>query len=158
MEFDSSMRKKIAPADIQRCLLNVYGDQTVGVSSEAVGGAIQQWRKQCEGQAMSPVAMQIFMSTKCRLLSIAGENTQLMVVIVLKKQCFVAEKTFSIKNSVTMFFVFVVVSTEINKRHYTWSSLCTFYSLNRLQGRSVLSFSKKKLQKKNHTHLIFLVS
>jgi len=23
------------------CLLNVYGDQTVGVSSEAVGGAIQ---------------------------------------------------------------------------------------------------------------------
>ena len=35
--------EKIAPIDIHWCLLNFDGDQTVDVSSEAVGGTFQQW-------------------------------------------------------------------------------------------------------------------
>ena len=34
--------EKMAPTDIHLCLLNIYGDQTVHVNTEAVGGAFQQ--------------------------------------------------------------------------------------------------------------------
>jgi len=74
--------------------------------SEEVGGAFQQW------QQRSPPLMQIFTSAACRLLFITGENVQLMVVTV-EKPCFVA-----LSKSVIMLFVSVVISMEINRRHY----------------------------------------
>ena len=45
-----------------RCLptlLNAYGDQTVNVSSEMVGGAFQQWQQQLERQATLQTAIHI---------------------------------------------------------------------------------------------------
>ena len=36
--------ENIAAIDIHQHLLNVYGDQTVDVSTEAVGSAFQQWQ------------------------------------------------------------------------------------------------------------------
>jgi len=42
--------------------------------SEVVGGVFQQWQQQHERQATFWTAMQIFMSTACRLLFITGEN------------------------------------------------------------------------------------
>ena len=53
MSLNSSLEKKTAPIDIQQCLLNVDGDQTVDVStarrwvvcfsSDAVIAAVKQW-------------------------------------------------------------------------------------------------------------------
>ena len=39
----------------------------------------------------SPSLVQTVVSVACRLLLIAGENAQLMVVIMIKKECFVAD-------------------------------------------------------------------
>ena len=41
IEFFSA--EKVAPVVIYLHLLNIYGAQTVDVSSEAVGGTFQQW-------------------------------------------------------------------------------------------------------------------
>ena len=50
--------EKFAPNDTHPRLLNVYGDQTVDVSTiEAVGGAFQQWRQRRERQATFRTAM-----------------------------------------------------------------------------------------------------
>ena len=38
--------EKIASIDIYQHLLNIYGDQTVDVSSEVVGTVLQQWQEQ----------------------------------------------------------------------------------------------------------------
>jgi len=57
-----------------------------------------------------PPLLQSFRSAACRLLIIAGENAQLMVVTILK-------------NSIIVLFVSVVVSMEINRRHYFHGSL-----------------------------------
>ena len=54
--------------------------------------------------------MQVFTSATCRLLFIAGENTQLIVVTMLKISV-LQLKICSIKFSVK--FVYVVVSMEI---------------------------------------------
>ena len=66
---------KIAPTDIHQCLLNISGEQSVDVGDE-----FQQWQQ----RQWSPLLVQIFMSTTCRFLLIADENTQLAEVAVLK--------------------------------------------------------------------------
>ncbi len=65
------MRKKIVPTNILQHLLNVYGDQTVDVSS--VRQLVVCF---CSGDSnsMSPLTVQIFTSEACRLLFITGEN------------------------------------------------------------------------------------
>jgi len=72
---------------------------------------------------MFQIAMQIF----TRLLFIAGEYTQLIVVPVLKKKkkSVLKPKNFTI--SVIMLFVSVVVPMEINRKHYFWSELCILF-------------------------------
>lgn len=62
----------------------------------------------------SPLLVQVLVSTACRLFFIASENTQLVVVTVLK-QCF-ADENF-LYQSVVVLFVAVIVSTEIKRRH-----------------------------------------
>jgi len=62
-------------------LLNIYGDQTVDVSTvwwwvvhfSSVGSA-----------SRSPLLVQIFTDMTCKLLFTAGENGELMVVTMLK--------------------------------------------------------------------------
>jgi len=66
----------------------------------------------------SALLVQIVTSTARRLLLTAGEKTQLTMVTV-EKPCFVAE---NLPNSVIVLFVFVVVSMEINRRHYFQSN------------------------------------
>ena len=73
------MQIKIAPTDIHQCLLNIYGDQTVDVST--VRCCVLCFS--C-GDNGSPLLVHIFMSTACRLLFIVGENAELMVVAMLK--------------------------------------------------------------------------
>jgi len=51
---------------------------------EAVGSVFQQWQQSHEERATFHMAMQIFMSTACRLFFTAGENAQLMVVTMQK--------------------------------------------------------------------------
>ena len=75
--------EKMASINIHQHLLNVYGDQTVDVRTT-------RWWVVCinSGNSGSPPLVQIFMGTACRLLFITGENTQLMVVTVLKNSVF----------------------------------------------------------------------
>ena len=56
-----------------------------------------------------------------QLLFIAGENAQLMVVIVLKTVF--CSQEFTLSNSATVLFVSVVAFTEKNRRHYFQSNL-----------------------------------
>ena len=63
--------EKMAPTDIHWCLLNVYGDQTMDVSTvmQRVG-----YFSNGDSDSRSPLLVQIFTSAACRLFSIAGEN------------------------------------------------------------------------------------
>jgi len=74
--------EQMALIDIHQCLLNVYGDQTVDVST----------MRQCmvcfstgNSDSGSPPLVQAFMRTAYRLLFIANENAELMVITMLKK-------------------------------------------------------------------------
>ena len=61
------------------------------------------------------------MSKACRLLFIADENAELMMVTVEKLVLYSRE--FSLLNSVIVLFESVVASMEINRRHYFQSNL-----------------------------------
>jgi len=74
----------------------------------------------CSGNSGSPALVQIFLSMAWRLLFIAGENAQPVMVTMLIKPC---SLEFALSNSVTVLFISVVVSMEINRRHYCWSNL-----------------------------------
>ena len=87
--------EKIASIEIRWCLLNIYGDQTVDVSTmrhnEAQWGTMRQWVvcfSSGDVDSGSHLLMQAFRSTACRLLFITSENTQLMVVTMLKNSIF----------------------------------------------------------------------
>ena len=75
VEFNSSMRKKVTPVDIQQHLLNIYGDQAVDVST------VRWWVMHSSSgdcDSRSPLLVQIVTKAACRLLFIAGENAQLI--------------------------------------------------------------------------------
>ena len=61
--------EEMTPLNIHQCSLNVYGDQIVDVST--VG---QQMLRFSSGYSGSTLLVEIFTSTACRLLVIAGEN------------------------------------------------------------------------------------
>ena len=69
----------------------------------------------------SALLVEKFTSTACRLLFMAGENAELMMVTVEKLVLYSRE--FSLLNSVIVLFESVVVSVEINRRHYFQSNL-----------------------------------
>ena len=74
--------EKIEPIDIHLCLLDVYGDQRVDVST------VRQWVVHFgsgDSNSKSPSLVQNFMSTACSLLFISGENAQLIVVTVFER-------------------------------------------------------------------------
>jgi len=84
--------EEMAPIDIHQHFVNIYGDQTVDVST------MRQWvvrfsnsNSAVKDKPHSRQAMKIFMSAECRLLFIGGKNAELMVVTIVEKQCFVAE-------------------------------------------------------------------
>jgi len=73
------LMENTAPIDIQQHLLNVSRDQTVDVST------VRQWVVRfSSGDTGPPPLVQIFMSVACRLLFIASDDAQLMVMIMLK--------------------------------------------------------------------------
>ena len=76
---------KIVPIDIVQCLLSICGDQTVDMST--VRWWMVHFRSGSSNSVSSPL-VQIFMSAKCRLFFISGENTKLMMVTALKKSVF----------------------------------------------------------------------
>jgi len=61
--------EKMAPTGIHQCLLDVYGDQTVDVSTVRQG--VLHFSS---GDSGSPPPAQMFTSMACRLLFIAGKN------------------------------------------------------------------------------------
>ena len=72
---------KMAPSDVHRCLLSIYGDQTVDVST------VRWWVVlfSCgDSSSGPPLLVQIVMSMACRFLFIADKSAQLMVVMMLK--------------------------------------------------------------------------
>jgi len=76
--------EKIAPTDIHPHLLNVYGDQPLGVST------VRQWVVHFSSEdsdSGAPPLVQVFTSMAHRILFIGGKNAQLMMVTVLKKCC-----------------------------------------------------------------------
>jgi len=61
----------MAPTEIHQHLLNIYGNQTVDVKT------LRQWVEHFssgDSGSGSPTLVQIFISTACRLLLIAGEK------------------------------------------------------------------------------------
>ena len=93
-----------------------------------VGGAFQHWWQWYGRQAALQMAMQIFTSTACWLLFIAGEIASLMVVTILRNS--VELREFALSNSVIVLFVSVVVSREINRKCFFQSTLGVTYMLN----------------------------
>ena len=71
--------EKMAYKDIHQCLLNVYRDPTVNMST------VRQWVVHFsigDHDTGSLLMVQIFTTVTCRLLLIAGENAQLVVVTI----------------------------------------------------------------------------
>ena len=67
--------EKMGITDINQCLLDIYGNQTVRCEqSDALSGAFQQWWQWHERQTMFRMVVQIFISATCSLLFIAGKK------------------------------------------------------------------------------------
>jgi len=79
-----------------------------------VGGALQWWQLwvTSAGADCYECGMQ--------LLFMAGENAQLIVVTIA-----FSSSEFALSNNVIVLFVAIVVSVEINRRHYSQSDLHT---------------------------------
>ena len=84
---------------------------------QAEGVAFQQ----CLHSSGSPLLVQICINTAWRLSFVAGKKAKLIMLTMLKTYCSVAENL--LYPSVILFFAVVVVSVEINRRHYFQSDL-----------------------------------
>ena len=128
--------EKTAPIDIYQYFLNLYGDQTVSVST------VRQWVVRFSwGDNGSPPLVKIVIRMAFRFLFIPGENVYLTIVTMLKNS-FLMWRICS--NSVIRLFVSFVVSMEINRRHYFWSDLHIILSL---PGWMILRMVLQKNQK-----------
>mgnify|MGYP001852589811 CR=1 FL=1 len=107
--------EKTASTDIHQHLLSVSGDQTVDVNA-----ARWWWLQQRQHWHWWLRLLQVFMTAACRLLFSTSENSELMIVTTLKNS--VAENWLH-QIMLLCSFVPVVVSTEINRRHYCQSIL-----------------------------------
>lgn len=76
------------------------------------------------------------MSSACRFLSIAGKNIELMVVTMLKKYS-VAENVLQ----TTVLLVSVVISKEVNRRHYFQTNLHTWNKFTDLKEQLLQLFT-----------------
>ena len=73
--------EKMAPVDIHWCLLHVYGDRTVDVST------VKQWVAHFssgDSTSRSSLLVQVFTSVACRLFFITSKNAELKVMAILK--------------------------------------------------------------------------
>jgi len=71
VSLNSSTWKKVTATDVHQCLLNVYGDHTVDVST------VRQWVVRFstgDSDSGSPPLVQKFRSMACRLLFIDDKN------------------------------------------------------------------------------------
>jgi len=103
-------------------LLNVYGDQIVGVST------VRWWVvlfSSGDSDSGSPL-VQTVSSTASRLLFSTGENAELMVVTMLKNSVLYLGISF-IKSAISL-FVSAAFSMEINRRRYFQSNLHILHS------------------------------
>jgi len=101
--------EEVVPIGIHQCLVNIYGDQTVDVSTV-------RWWVACfsSSKSRSPPLVQISVSAAYRLLFIGGDYA--------KRDRFVADNLLYWMALLRSLY-FVVVSMEINRRHYFQSSL-----------------------------------
>ena len=106
--------EEMAPIDIHWCLLNVSGDQTVDVST------MRWWMVHfSSGDSDHPYW--------CRFLSMRHAHCWQKCLATggdyVEKVVFWSWD-FALLNGFVALFVSVVLSMEINRRHYFWSNLC----------------------------------
>ena len=113
VSWNSSVWKK-PPIDIHQCLLNIYGDQTVDVST------MRWWMVHfSSGDSDHPYW--------CRFLSMRHAHCWQKCLATggdyVEKVVFWSWD-FALLNGFVALFVSVGLSMEINRRHYFWSNLC----------------------------------
>ena len=79
-----------------------------------------------DSDSVSPPLVQIFTSTTCKLFFITSKKCIIKGGDYIEK-IFFCSWEFALSRSVIV--LFVVVSMEINRRHYFWSNLCIYYFL-----------------------------
>ena len=110
--------EKMVPTDIHWYLLNVCGDPTVDIST------VRSWVvSQQRWQGGHLCWFRGLQSMACRLLFIAGKDEQLMVLCWKTVFC---SWEFALSNSVTVLFVSIAVSMEMNRMHYIQGNLCRY--------------------------------
>ena len=113
-------QSSMAPIDILWHLLNIYGDQMVDVST------VRQWMV-C---ISSDVKDKSHSRQLCRFLEGWHAGSCSRLARMHSKWWWLRCKTvfcsweFVLSNSVIVLFASVVVSMEINTRHYFWRNLC----------------------------------
>ena len=108
---------------------------------EVVGGGFQQWWQECERRTTFWIAMQIFYEHSMqavvhhwwKCIANGGDYSE--------KYCF-CRWEFFLSNNVLVHLVLVVVSMEINRRHYSQSRLHAYLSV------SVVPWTCRKKKKK----------
>ena len=117
--------EKIAPIDIHWCLLHVYGNQIVDVSTV-------KWWMVCFRSGDGHVKGKPQSGRPYRFLQVqhAGYFSLLLKIHsywwwLCWKRVF-CSREFALSNCVIVLFVSVVVSMEINRGHYFQSDLCIF--------------------------------
>jgi len=134
--------KKMAPVGIHQCLLNVYGDQAVDVST------VRWWVLRFsngKSNSGSPLLVQIFMRVACRLLFRLVKMQDYWRWLCWKGVFCSCE--FSLSNSVAVLFVSLVVFMGISGRHYFQSDLCKMMISSLHHHRHQQQEKEKKLGK-----------
>ena len=114
--------EKMAPTDIRWLLLNIYGDQTVNVSTV-------RWWVACFYSSNNNMNDRLHSWWPCTAVILQNEKhldqlicmSQVMVVAMSKNT--ILYLGIALLNSVVVLFVSVVLSMEINRRHYFQSNL-----------------------------------
>ena len=110
--------ENVAPIDTHRCTLYIYGGQTVDVSTVRGGCCVT-----------AVVAAAVGHLRWCRLLQVQHAGSCSLLVKVHSCWWWLRWKTvfcnweFALSNSVIVLYVSVVVSGEINRTRYFWSTL-----------------------------------
>jgi hypothetical protein len=118
------MWKKIATNNIHRRLLDVYGDRTAVVST------MGQWVV-CFCSGDSDVKYKPHSGRPCTAVTPRnevrlGQPTRANWLITTWELCTELNIGFKVLETMVL-FVYIVVSMEINRRHYFWSNPCIYY-------------------------------
>ena len=110
------MQKKMAPTDIHQHLQNIYGDQRMDVSTVRQR-VVHFSSDDNNGEDSYKHSMQPLIHYWQKYIANGGDYAE--------KESFVAKNL--LYQTVLLCSLSVVVSTEINRRHYFWRGICIFH-------------------------------